>query len=299
MDNIENDLIVNFNDILTSPDNVSYQIIERLGHIYYYIGKGSSGQVFKCLRETDKKELAIKIIKNKKTFTNMSLRELRILEFLNTEVDPQDLSHIIRKYDHFMYKNHMCIIFELLNHNLLELLMKNNYSGLTLKTIGFILKQILEGIYQFQKINIIHCDLKPENILIKLKKSNDINIKITDFGSACFKSHTIATYIQSRYYRAPEVLVTYPYSSEIDMWSTGCVAAELFIGNPLFPGCNEYDQLLKIESVCGSIPSYMIQKCGKRDKFFTVDKQSKLMRLKTKEEYYAVSNSLTYLIYSY
>lgn len=182
----------------------------------------------------------------------------------------------------------MCIIFELLNHNLLELLMKNNYSGITLKTIGFILKQILEGIYQFQKINIIHCDLKPENILIKLKKSNDINIKITDFGSSCFKTHTIATYIQSRYYRAPEVLMTYPYSSEIDMWSTGCVAAELFIGNPLFPGCNEYDQLSKIISVCGNVPSYMIANCKKKEKFFVTDKNS-YFRLKTKEEYYLVN----------
>ena len=222
----------------------------------------------------------------------MSLRELRILEFLNTEVDPQDLSHIIRKYDHFIYKNHMCIIFELLNHNLLDLLMKNNYTGLTLKTIGFILKQILEGIYQFQKINIIHCDLKPENILIKLKKSDDINIKITDFGSACFKSHTIATYIQSRYYRAPEVLVTYPYSAEIDMWSTGCVAAELFIGNPLFPGGNEFDQLGKIISVCGNLPMYMVQTCGKMEKFFIIDKLTKQLRLKTKEEYYLVSSIL-------
>lgn len=222
----------------------------------------------------------------------MSLRELKILEFLNTEVDPKDLSHIIRKYDHFIYKNHMCIIFELLNHNLLELLMKNNYCGLTLKTIGFILKQIMEGVYQFQKINIIHCDLKPENILIKLKKSDDINIKITDFGSACFKSHTIATYIQSRYYRAPEVLVTYPYSAEIDMWSLGCVAAELYLGNPLFPGSNEFDQISKITSVCGNLPLYMIKNCAKRNKFYLFDQLTNSFRLKTREEYEQVKHFL-------
>jgi dual specificity protein kinase YAK1 len=180
--------------------------------------------------------------------------------------------------------------------------MKNNYCGLTLKTIGFILKQILEGIYQFSKINIIHCDLKPENILIKLKKSDDINIKITDFGSACFKKHTIATYIQSRYYRAPEVLVTYGYSAEIDMWSLGCVAAELFIGNPFFPGCNEFDQLLKIISICGPLPGDMTANCAKREKFYKIDNQTKYPRIKTKEEYYQVSIIylfLIHLIYSF
>jgi dual specificity protein kinase YAK1 len=82
----------------------------------------------------------------------------------------------------------------------------------------------------------------------KLKKKKKISmsspiIKIIDFGSSCFEGHTSFTYIQSRFYRSPEVLLGYPYDSEIDIFSAGCIAAELFLGLPLFPGTSEYDQL--------------------------------------------------------
>ena len=62
------------------------------------------------------------------------------------------------------------------------------------------------------------------------------DIKLIDFGSACFENRTVYSYIQSRFYRSPEVVLGSPYSVAIDMWSFGCVAAELFLGLPLFPG---------------------------------------------------------------
>ena len=204
----------------------------------------------------------MKIIKNKKAHYCQALIELRILDFLNNEVDPNDDFHIIRKFDHFYYKNHLCIIFELLNENLYELLKQNYFQGLSLNSIRFIIKQILEAVYQLEKSNLIHCDLKPENILLKINKENknEILIKVTDFGSACFKGNTIFQYIQSRYYRAPETIIGYPYSLEIDIWSLGCIAAELFLGEPLFPGSSEYDQLNKILGFLNEyIPDYMFK----------------------------------------
>ena len=82
--------------------------------------------------------------------------------------------------------------------------------------------------------SIVHCDLKPENILLKSLNSGEI--KVIDYGSACFENRTMYSYIQSRFYRSPEVLLGYPYTAAIDMWSLGCVAAEIFLGLPLFPG---------------------------------------------------------------
>ena len=76
--------------------------------------------------------------------------------------------------------------------------------------------------------NIVHCDLKPENIL--LRKINKSGIKIIDFGSGCFEDQKIYTYIQSRFYRAPEIVLGIPYSSAIDMWSFGCILYELYVG---------------------------------------------------------------------
>lgn len=86
--------------------------------------------------------------------------------------------------------------------------------------------------------SIIHCDLKPENILLTEPGTGGSvgQLKLIDFGSACFEGRTAYSYIQSRFYRSPEVLLGLSYSAAIDMWSFGCVAAELFLGLPLFPG---------------------------------------------------------------
>ena len=76
-----------------------------------------------------------------------------------------------------------------------------------------------------------------ENIL--LKQPNKSGIKIIDYGSSCFQNQRIYTYIQSRFYRAPEIILGIPYTTAIDMWSFGCIMAELYTGYPLFPGENE------------------------------------------------------------
>lgn len=77
--------------------------------------------------------------------------------------------------------------------------------------------------------------MKPENVL--LTKELHPTVKLIDFGSACFDNHTVFSYIQSRYYRAPEILMGLDtYDSSIDMWSLGCICVELIIGHPFFPG---------------------------------------------------------------
>lgn len=76
-------------------------------------------------------------------------------------------------------------------------------------------------------------------------------IKVIDFGSACHERQTVYTYIQSRFYRSPEVLLGMPYNTAIDMWSLGCIAVELFLGLPLFPGTSEYNQLTRIIEMLG------------------------------------------------
>jgi dual specificity protein kinase YAK1 len=99
--------------------------------------------------------------------------------------------------------------------------------------------QILDALIVLRDASIIHCDLKPENILLAPPAASGGalgQLKLIDFGSACFETRTVYSYIQSRFYRSPEVLLGLSYSASIDMWSFGCVAAELFLGLPLFPG---------------------------------------------------------------
>jgi dual specificity tyrosine-phosphorylation-regulated kinase 2/3/4 len=116
---------------------------------------------------------------------------------------------------------------------------------------------------------IVHCDLKPENIL--LKQQNKSGIKVIDYGSSCFLGSRIYTYIQSRFYRAPEIILGIPYTSAIDMWSFGCIVAELYSGFPLFPGENEVDQLAYIMEVCGEPPAKVLELSSRRHLFFEND----------------------------
>mmetsp|Transcript_5690 Transcript_5690/g.8249 ORF Transcript_5690/g.8249 Transcript_5690/m.8249 type:complete len:1322 (+) Transcript_5690:203-4168(+) len=93
-------------------------------------------------------------------------------------------------------------------------------------------------------------------------------IKLIDFGSACFEGQTAHTYIQSRFYRSPEVLVGLDYDSAIDMWSLGCVAAELYLGLPILPGVHEHDQLSRISEMIGKIPDWMLEQGSKCPKYY-------------------------------
>lgn len=89
--------------------------------------------------------------------------------------------------------------------------------------------QCLEALNFLHGLGLIHCDLKPENILIK--SYSRCEIKVIDLGSSCFETDHLCSYVQSRSYRAPEVILGLPYDKKIDIWSLGCILAELCSGN--------------------------------------------------------------------
>lgn len=103
---------------------------------------------------------------------------------------------------------------------------------------------------------MVHRDLKPSNILI----DNNCDLKICDFGLARTVDRKMTGYVTTRFYRAPETMLTWQkYNVEIDMWSAGCILAEMIEGSPLFPGRNHTDQFLIITDLLGSIPSEVIK----------------------------------------
>jgi serine/threonine protein kinase len=117
-----------------------------------------------------------------------------------------------------------------------------------------------------RKHKIIHCDLKPENIL--LKQPTKSGIRLIDFGSSCFESEKLYSYIQSRFYRSPDVILGLSYTTQIDMWSFGCLLAELFMGYPLFPGENEHDQILAMMEMLGLPNTGILDKAPRKKLFF-------------------------------
>jgi dual specificity tyrosine-phosphorylation-regulated kinase 2/3/4 len=98
---------------------------------------------------------------------------------------------------------------------LYELIKKNNYQGFSIHLVRRFAYSILQCMRVMLKEKIIHCDMKPENILLRQKGSSAI--KVIDFGSGCFENQRIYTYIQSRFYRAPEIILGIPYTPAIDM----------------------------------------------------------------------------------
>ena len=99
---------------------------------------------------------------------------------------------------------------------------------------------------------IIHCDMKPENVLF----TDDTyqSIKIIDFGSSCKDCQSGFFYVQSRYYRAPEIVLGTKYGHAVDMWSFGCIVYELITGRPLFPGHDENEMIEYFVVTIGDIP---------------------------------------------
>ena len=260
-DNENSDLIISVNDILVSDDGTSgeYEVRDVLG-------SGTFGQVVRCRQKGTGKAAAIKVIKNHPAYFHQAHVEIGILHMLNTECDQRDERHIVRMMDHFVHRSHLCICFEVLNINLYELLRQNNFRGLSMSLVRVFLRQLLGSLSVLRGANVIHCDLKPENILIKSLDTGEI--KLIDFGSACFQNRTVYQYIQSRFYRAPEVILGIPYGQPIDMWSFGCIVAELYTGLPLFPGENETEQLDCIMEVLGLPPRNMLNVASRRRLFF-------------------------------
>mmetsp|Transcript_30538 Transcript_30538/g.63763 ORF Transcript_30538/g.63763 Transcript_30538/m.63763 type:complete len:676 (-) Transcript_30538:398-2425(-) len=247
-------------------DDENYDYIITSGEIFFNrykikerIGKGSFGQVVRAEDLETKREVAIKIIKSKKPFLMQAKTEIELLTHL-WEKDPEDQHNVVRLLTHFMYRNHQCLVFEMLSLNLYELLKNTQFGGVSLNLIRKFAKQVLRALSFLARpdVDVIHCDLKPENILLRHPKKS--GVKVIDFGSSCRSNKRMYSYIQSRFYRSPEVMLGLPYSVAIDMWSLGCILVEMHTGEPLFSGSDQFDQMQKIVKILGMMPTDMLDR---------------------------------------
>ena len=238
--------------------NYRYEILESLG-------KGSFGEAIKCYDHKNKDLVCIKIINSQKKFQNQAMTEIKILSLIASN-DINNESNNVKFYNYFRFRNHICLVFELLGKNLYEYLQLNNFVGIDLSLIKCYTLQILFSLLFLRNLGIIHCDLKPENILIF--PNNISQVKVIDFGSSCLENERIYLYIQSRFYRAPEVIFDLGYNYEIDMWSLGCILYELYKGEPLFSGVNEVEQIYLIMEKIGFPPKFIIEQSPKQMIFF-------------------------------
>lgn len=212
----------------------------------------------------------MKVIKNTKDFFDQSLDEIKILELLR-QTGKCHQNNIIEMRTFFYHREHLVIVTELLRQNLFEfgkfILDHDEEPYFTLPRLSYITRQCLIALKFVHKLGLVHSDVKPENIL--LGSYSRALIKLIDFGSSCYLTDRQSSYIQSRSYRAPEVVLGLPYNGKIDVWSLGCVVAEMFTGEVTFQNDSIVSMLSRIEAICGPFPRYMIAQGRQSCRFFT------------------------------
>ncbi|DAZ94903.1 TPA: hypothetical protein N0F65_003073 [Lagenidium giganteum] len=261
-------------DYVLSPTveifNNRYRVCgEKLGAVSSNNGSGTFGLVVAAVDMCTGANVAIKIIKKKDVFAKQTQAEVSILEILQRHRHQHPGSRALVQFiEAFMHKEHLCLVFERLYSNLFELLRKTNFNGFKLSNVRKFVSQILVALDALAQpnVNVIHCDLKPENIVLVRERRSEL--KIIDFGNACHPQEQALPYIQSRFYRAPEVILGLKITAAIDMWSLGCIMVEMHTGKPLFAGRDKFDQLRKITNVLGMPPREMIEQSSKRREFF-------------------------------
>ena len=241
------------------------------------MGKGAFGSVFNAWDQVRNEEVALKFVLNSGSRGYMAKNEIKILDILNAADPNGDFNTQRIKRNHaggtacwFVYKEaYVCIVTELLSDSLYSLLEKTSFYGVSLRLIRKFARQILRALcfYSSPDVCVVHCDLKPENILMCNPKKPDV--KIIDFGAAVCAGGVLHKYAQSRFYRAPEVILRLAYSHPVDMWSLACILFELHVGTPLFQGRNEGEQIAEFVSYLGMPPDYMIVQSPVSSKYFS------------------------------
>lgn len=243
------------------------------------IGKGAFAKVAKCVKTATNETVAVRITKTH----SEAEEEDGILQKLR-DFDP-DIWSFVRWDGSFIYKAHLCQEFELLDMTLKEFVTMRQPSSLPLKEIQYILYQVATALQVLKSLWITHTDLTPENIMLVDHVSQPLKVKLIDFGSACDASKAKqGSYIQQRWYKAPETILGVPCNEAIDMWSLGCIAAELFLGFPLYPGCCEYETIWQITQTQGPLPGYFLS-AGLKTSHFYRKTWPNMWKLKTSHEY--------------
>eukprot|EP00108_Taenia_solium_P003310 TsM_000287200 transcript=TsM_000287200 gene=TsM_000287200 len=212
--------------------------LSRLGKI----GEGTYGLVYKCL---DRKSGLLKALKHVKLehsdqgIPSTTLREIALLRELNT---PTFLEHAV------LDDGQLYLVFEYLNVDLrryLDLNYKN--TGLPAETVKSFMYQMLQALCYCHIRRVIHRDLKPQNVLVDVSRNF---VKLADFGLARSIGYPLRTLTHE--YRSPEILLGEAVSCcGVEMWSMGCMFAEMATGDPLFCGDSEIDQFLQIFRIMG------------------------------------------------
>ncbi|KAL5002499.1 kinase-like domain-containing protein [Aspergillus recurvatus] len=252
-----------------TPITDRYSIIKLLG-------QGTFGKVVEAYDKQRKARCAIKIIRSIQKYRDASRIELRVLSTLASN-DKHNRNKCIHLRDCFDFRNHICIVTDLLGQSVFDFLKGNGFVPFPSSQIQSFARQLFTSVAFLHDLNLIHTDLKPENILLvknayqtftynrTIPSSStaisrnarqrrvllDSEIRLIDFGSATFDDEYHSSVVSTRHYRAPEIILNLGWSFPCDIWSIGCILVEFFTGDALFQTHDNLEHLAMMEAVIG------------------------------------------------
>ncbi|XP_071445195.1 mitogen-activated protein kinase 14-like [Hetaerina americana] len=220
------------------------------------VGSGAYGQVCSAIDTLTRIQVAIKKLARpfqSAVHAKRTYRELRMLKHMNHEnvislLDVFTPSTTLEDFDH------VYLVTNLMGADLNNIVRTQKLSD---DHVQFLVYQILRGLKYIHSAGIIHRDLKPSNIAV----NEDCELKILDFGLARPTENEMTGYVATRWYRAPEIMLNWMhYNQTVDIWSVGCIMAELLTSRTIFPGTDHIDLLTRIFVLCGTPSDETLQK---------------------------------------
>ncbi|XP_077398307.1 homeodomain-interacting protein kinase 2-like [Festucalex cinctus] len=274
---------VKLGKVLYSKSN-AYSVLD-------FIGEGCFGKVAVCKNLDTSETVAIKILKNDPAAKQDTEKELSILKMVSV-IDASS-TNVVKFFEQFEHEGNICLVFEVLDCDLIHLLEERQPQPLSLDEIRVIAHQLLVALVTLKRIGILHTDIKPDNIMIVNRKEQPLMVKLIDFGNAILASKIkLGLEIQPVGYRAPEITLGLPYNENIDIWSVACIMAFLFLPGNLFAVNCEYQMLKHIICVLGQPEDRLLHAGKYTENYFTEDEEVGVSqyRLMTPEEFEAANN---------
>lgn len=234
------------------------------------LGQGTFGKVVSCYDRQLHRCVAIKVIRAVQKYRDASQIEIRVLRCLR-ENDPENEYRCIQLIETFDFRDHVCIVSDLLDRSVFDFLKDNHFQPFPCRHIWRFAQQLVNSVAFLHRLSLIHTDLKPENILLvdasfdlvptsrranarKKRVLRHDDIHLIDFGSATFNDEYHSGVVSTRHYRAPEIILGMGWSFPCDAWSLGCILVEFFTGDALFQTHDNLEHLAMMEMVLGALP---------------------------------------------
>jgi len=256
------------------------------------LGDGAFGRVLLARDNIDDRKVAVKVTKDVDRYRENAKVEAQILEDI-CKADSNSTSGCVVMYATFVHLGrYFCMVCEQLGDSLYDFLRWNGYRGYWLQDVQSFARQALCALDFIHGLSLTHTDLKPENILLKTIELAEISsfprvdfqppseayrtlpymrpasnaIKLIDFGNATYIDMHHSSVINTRQYRAPEVILEIGWGEKSDLWSLGCILMELYTGHVLFDTHQSLEQLALMEQILAPFPASLLTRSGRKAK---------------------------------